>query len=406
MNRFPARALLFVVLILVAACGPSLTPVPTRGPLPTLAPGVRLRPGEPVSVENAPRLASIGNLIGHSATVNQFAFAPAGRWVATRDGLGDTLLWDLEADSRPLTLSREDASYVFFTGAGESLVTISPEHGLRFYDTSTGQMDSSAPGNPVQTVTAAQSADRLTLATGGISGDVIVWDLSSRQPTWRAPETASAGGGSVRALAFSPDGARLAGLVNAQDGIALIIWDAATGEPAITKSFLSQDQPWRVLYSPDGTMLALAFSAEVRMLDSADLSLRYSLASADLAADRSMVFSPDGRFFAATGTSDVVYVWTASDGKPAAGLQGQRGAATHLSFSPDSALLLTTSAIPAAGASVWPTAAFTPGATAYPHGTIAGEGNGILVGAWSPDGRIVALAEASGAVMLWGVPGG
>lgn len=405
MNRQPVRAALLVaVVMLAAACGPRLPPTPTRGPLPTLAPGVRLRPGEPITVDNAPRLASLGNLIGHAATVNQIAFARGGRWMATRDGAGDALLWDLEADSRPHTLSREDVSHVFFVGAGESLVTVSPQNGLRFYDASTGQMQSSAPGNPGQTVAAALSADQLLLATGGIGGDVIGWDLGSRQPLWRTPDASSAGGGSVRALAFSPDGARLAGLLNAPDGIALTIWDTSSGAPVITQTFSGQGQPWQILYSPDGALLALAFRDEVRMLDGADLSPHYTLASPDLAADRSIAFSADGRYFAATGASDVVYVWNAKDGVAAAGLQGQQGAAMRLSFSPNSALLLTTNARPAAGAAVWPAMAFEPGASAYPHGTIAREGSGILAGEWSPDGRIIALAEGSGAVMLWGVP--
>jgi WD40 repeat protein len=155
----PVRAVLMVVLIVAAACGPSLPPTPTRGPLATLAPGVRLRPAEAITVENAPQLASLGNLIGHAATVNQIAFAPAGRWMATRDGAGDALLWDLETDSRPQTLGREDVSHVFFVGTGESLVTISPQHGVRFYTTSTGQMESSASGISDQIVTAAQSVD-------------------------------------------------------------------------------------------------------------------------------------------------------------------------------------------------------------------------------------------------------
>lgn len=405
MNRQPVRAgLLVALMMLAAACGPSIPPTPTRGPLPTLAPGVRLRPAEAISVENAPRLVSLGNLIGHNATVNQIAFARGGRWMATRDGAGDALLWDLETDSRPHVLGSEDVSHVYFVGAGESLVTVLPRSGLRFYEAQTGQMQGSAPGNPEQTVAAALSADDLLLATGGIGGDVIAWDLGSRQPMWRTPDTGGAAGGAVRALTFSPDGTRLAGLLNAQDGIALTVWDTSSGAPLTTQTFAGQDQPWQILYSPDGAMLALAFRNEVRMLDGADLTLRYTLASADLAADRSIVFSPDGRYFASTGASDVVYVWTASDGKSAAGLQGQQGAAMRLSFSPNSALLLTTNARPAAGAAVWPAMAFEPGASAYPHGTIAREGSGILAGGWSPDGRIIALAEGSGAVMLWGIP--
>jgi WD40 repeat protein len=397
-------ALLIALVMIAAACGPSIPPTPTRGPLPTLAPGVRLRPGEPITVENAPRLASLGNLIGHDATVNQIAFAPNGRWMATRDGAGDALLWDLDADSRPRTLGREDVSHVFFIGAGESLVTVSPQNGLRFYEAETGQMQSSAPGNPDQTVTAMLSADNLLLATGGIGGDVIAWDLGTRQPMWRTPATASAGGGSVRALAFSPDGTRLAGLLNASDGIVLTVWDTASGDPVASQTYSGQVQPWSLLYSPDGAALALAFGGEVRLLDNASLSVRYTLTSPDLAADRAIAFSPDGRYFASTGTSDVVYVWTASDGKAAAGLQGQQGAAMRLSFSPNSALLLTTNARPAAGASVWPTEAFIPDATAYPHGRIAREGSGILEGEWSPDGRMIALAEGSGTVMLLGIP--
>jgi WD40 repeat protein len=398
-------ALLPLALIgMLAACGPTIPATPTRGPLPTLADVPRRPPGAPLTVENIHEIESLGNLLGHGATVNHIAFAPAGRWMLTRDGAGDAMLWDLQAGRRQYVVGRDTVLFAAFGPGAETLLTVSPLDGVRFFRLSDGQLISSAPGNPEQTVQAAITPDGATLATGGIRGDLILWDVAGRRLIRRVPGA----GSSVRAMTFAPDGARLAALVNLPEAgsVALRVWDVATGEPLpVPLDALAGLNPWLLAFTPAGDALAVVTRQQIRLYDLADFSLRYTLAPETLIAERAIAFSPDGRFMAATSPGDVVYVWLAADGSPAASLQGQQGAAMSLAFSPNSELLLTTNVRPGEGASVWQTQSFRPDAERYPHGRFGSEGSGILTGAWSPDGRLIVLAEASGGLMLWGIPG-
>jgi WD40 repeat protein len=205
-------------------------------------------------------------------------------------------------------------------------------------------------------------------------------------------------------MTFSPDGKTLAALVN-EASQPVRLWEAATGKLLSTLPDFGTGIPQRLGFSPDGKLLAVALDTEVRLFDMANYTRRYVLQGQDLHADWSMTFSPGGALFMALGRSDLVYVWTVADGTMLAKLPGHRGQAAGLAFSPDGQLVLTTSIAPRTGAFIWQAATFKPGAANYPRTPIAQETNGILLGAWSPDGRLIALAEASGGVMLWGIPG-
>jgi WD40 repeat protein len=147
---------------------------------------------------------------------------------------------------------------------------------------------------------------------------VRVWDLADG----RLLLTLEKAGEQV---VFSPDGRWLATLVQTRPGQewsggSVRLWDARTGEPAGTFR-QSGGRAVALAFSPDGRRLALA-GARIAVLDVIDGELRPVLAFHQEA--RCLVFSPDGRHLATSSHPGVVHLWDVSAGKLVRELRQQR----------------------------------------------------------------------------------
>jgi WD40 repeat protein len=147
----------------------------------------------------------------------------------------------------------------------------------------------------------------------------------------------------VLSAEYSPDGKRLATL--GDDGTT-IVWDAATGEevqrlPGTTKpsDFVSGQ---RIVYSPDGKLLAACDNGNVKVYDAATYKLLHTLIGhgVDMTA---VAFSRDGARIASGGLDGTAYVWDAITGESLLELAGHNDAIEALTFSPDGKWLVTAS---------------------------------------------------------------
>jgi WD40 repeat protein len=139
----------------------------------------------------------------------------------------------------------------------------------------------------------------------GIRGEVRFWDLTTGKPaaTWKPH------GQYVKTLAYSPDGKRLALGLNHPAPVK--VCDAETGREVLSlpeqgKEPLAQAQA--LAFSPDGTRLAAIVSEEktaVKVWDAATGKLLMTLPLADA---RCITFAPDGSRLAVGGPSGVT-VW-------------------------------------------------------------------------------------------------
>jgi WD40 repeat protein len=148
---------------------------------------------------------------------------------------------------------------------------------------------------------------RRLATTGGIA--VRVWDSATSEEQL----TLTSHIGSVRSVAFSPDGRRLA---VAADGGIVQVWDSATGEQQLT---LTSVQVW----------------------DSATGEQQLTLTS-HIGSVRSVVFSPDGRRLATTDDDDIVRLWDSATGEQQLAPNGPVGSVRSVAFSPDWRRLATT----------------------------------------------------------------
>jgi WD40 repeat protein/tRNA A-37 threonylcarbamoyl transferase component Bud32 len=143
--------------------------------------------------------------------------------------------------------------------------------------------------------------------------------------------------GRIAALAFSPDGNRLAAACagveeQKSEGHEVVVWDVATGRELVvcrghTRGLLT------VAFSPDGRRLASGAGDGTWRLWEADTGKPLLCVSPRLLPIRAVAFSPDGRRMAAGGSNGKACVWDAEDGRELSVLAEQDVYA--LAYTPD-----------------------------------------------------------------------
>jgi WD40 repeat protein len=181
----------------------------------------------------------------------------------------------------------------------------------------------------------------LAMAWGVLSGPekeqehwVSIWDLETGK------ERLHRGVPYLAAVAFRPDGRRLASAVSAAPGRGdkgeLRIWDTATGQVVLTHT-LTHGYVSNLVYSADGTSLAVAVgavgdAAVIKVLDAAVIKVLDADSGRErfsLAGHRNMIWklaiSPDGRRLASLASSPMrapeVKLWDLSEGREMLTLQ-------------------------------------------------------------------------------------
>ncbi len=214
--------------------------------------------------------------------------------------------------------------------------------------------------------------------------------------------------GRVNAIAWSPDGKRLAS--GGQDGVQ--IWDAATGNQllAITtgdhllfQRFLVNALAW----SPDGTRLVIAGgfgfgTVSGQTVDESssgigvwDATTGKTVLNSFNASDefKTVAWSPDGKLIAGSGTDNTVQVWNATTGKILQTYKGHTNSVASLAWSPDSTSIASASFDNTV--QVWNA---TTGKTLL---TYKGHTQSVEAVAWAPDGKHLASGGADLLVQVW-----
>lgn len=200
----------------------------------------------------------------------------------------------------------------------------------------------------------------------------------------------------VTSVAFSPDGKTLATGGCLPEGT-IRLWDAATGrERAILKGH-------------SGIVELLAYSHDGKTLASASKNgMEYTIRLWDVETERgkailqghsgyvnSIVFSPDGKTLAVAGDDGTIRLWNVAAGQATATLIGHTGGVTLVAFSPDGKTLA--SAGDDRTIRLWDVAAGQGTATLIGH---TGEVTSV---AFSPDGNTLASADGDRTIRLWDV---
>lgn len=269
------------------------------------------------------------------------------------------------------------------------------------------------------------------VAAYGLKGGPRLYDLDTHSLIWTSSFDTDREG----AIAFSPDGSRLAcggrnrqaGVLDAETGEALhsvklneAIWGIAWGprgdivgitfedgkialwHPSSDSSVRYTDSSHTgyvsaIAFSPDGTRLVTAGSDKLVKLWSADTGV--CLNTLRDAGERlvDVAYSPDGARIAASGWFNI-HVWDALSGKRLYSFAGHEETVRSIAFNRDGSALASVSND--GTMRVWDVRE-SPGEVTFDTGE-----NGVGFGGFTPDGTRVVTVHEDGRVMVWPTDGG
>ncbi|MFI5782944.1 WD40 repeat domain-containing protein [Nocardia sp. NPDC051570] len=195
-----------------------------------------------------------------------------------------------------------------FSPDGTLVAANSPgDHIVQFLDARTHEQLQPVHDDTNMLYSIAFSPDSTLLVTARSDGSVRLWNVHARQPDGQ-PLLINHSGETVGSVTFSPDGTRLA--VGSADTVQL--WDIGTRQPAGPPLTGHTSTVRAVAFSPNGALLAS--TGEDRTIRLWDVH-RHQPAGQPLTGHtdkvESVAFSPDGTLLATGSADKTVRLWNA-----------------------------------------------------------------------------------------------
>jgi WD40 repeat protein/serine/threonine protein kinase len=279
--------------------------------------------------------SEVGVLPGKGSCTLQALVGPDGRLlVLTGDGMVQSWNQSRKDATLLLQMPEEGLRGQLLSRDGRLALGTTKDYVGQLWDLLTGRKRATLPGRIAPGVnTAAFSADGRYLAYSTDDFVVHLWDVQT------STEACAFRGHSahVRALAFSPDGKRLASGANYPDN-SVHLWSVPAHEETAVLRGHRNEVTW-VAFSPDGSRLASAsLDHTARLWDVAAGKLRASIKGHN-GILRKAAFSPDGRRLVTASEDETLRLWDSADGELVAVLRGHTGPVWGATFSADGARL-------------------------------------------------------------------
>jgi WD40 repeat protein len=357
-------------------------------------------------------------LVADTSAGNDVEFSPDGRTLVSSDQR-TAVVWNMngeQAIGRPLGGPTDLTTDVAFSPDGRRLATGQFDGGVTVYDTATRRQAYRIEGPSIVTAVAFDT-DGKYLAVGTIDGTVQLFDAQSGAVVGRPLDV---GHGAVWQLAFSPDARILAIAVdrNGKKGFnvqrrqgEVQLWDVDTSS-----------RVGRAIRPGAGSVLSVAFNADGTLLATGSYTWRLDLWDAATQkrhgkpmrvvddAVPSVAFDPSGELVAGGGANGAVHVWRVADQRPAFPPRtGHTGPITGTAFDPAGSFLATTTLHgatrlwdPATGLGYGDELAASPRPNSASSSIEFPQFLGLR-NAFSPDGKVLAVAGVETLAMLWDV---
>ena len=203
---------------------------------------------------NSDRLTKQREFVGHTDKVIAVAFFEHGRSLVTASADHSAKIWDLETGAATLTLKGHEAAIEAVAIAPDDgqIATASSDKSIRLWDAKTGTQTTVLAAADEAFHAVAFSADGKLLAGSGRDGTICLWDVKTLQPAGVLGKHK----GPIWALAFSRDGVLASG---SSDRTAKLWRMGGDGPPTELMTSWAGTRPiLAVAYAPDGRRLAVA----------------------------------------------------------------------------------------------------------------------------------------------------
>ena len=291
------------------------------------------------------------------------AFSPDGRFLASGGGKfweSESQLWETATGRKvPLADAKHPASGLLFSEDGKTLVNLGSGGGrISTLNIETGKVDrKDFEGHkhgriefPESYVLAHDKA-----AVGKRDGRIHLWDTTTGKklfslrghihlsllpldnPSLRSPPRRKGQENYVLALAFSPDGTKLA---SGGADSTVRLWDLTNKEPII----LQKHTDWAnaLVFSPNGKMFASGSTDKTVQLWDTDTGEPIVTFTGHLNGITALAFSPDGETLASASTDGTVQFWNTKTRDPlTTRITGHTELVKSIAFFKDSATLVS-----------------------------------------------------------------
>ena len=260
--------------------------------------------------------------VSHTESVDALAFSPDGKLLAVGDWRGMTHLWNVETQKQIVTLAegyKAGVTSLVFSRDGKTLAS-SGKTTINLWNVDTQQRIAVLDAHTSFVSSLALHPDGNTLASGSGDETVRLWDIKKQQQL-AVLENA----GSVRSVAFSPDGTKLA----AGEWKTVHLWDIETQEQVAS---LEGHTSWVrfVAFNPAGKHLASAGGLGNQVLRLWEVETQKPLAvlKDHISSAWFLDFYPDGKTLVSSNNGEIL-IWDVDAHKQIGALEGWSPFALH-----------------------------------------------------------------------------